>query len=137
MREGPEIWFASLLIAPPDKRIPDPSAISTFLVRSNAPAASPNVRPSRVASYGLHGAGLIDLNEAKPEVINSHKASAPATTTCLHSVLFKNQRATTKAETPEMHALDIIIGLFAQPKCSAIIFAETSINVLSGICSQF
>ena len=115
MREGPEIWLASLLMAPPARRIIALSASAISLVRSTAPAASPSVRPSRVASYGLQGAGLIDLNEAKPDVINSQRASAPTTTTFLQSVVFKIQRATTNADTPEMHAFDIIIGSFFMP----------------------
>ena len=53
VRDGPLIWFASLLTEPPATFIPEERFSSD--VRITVPAPSPKLIPSRVASKGLHG----------------------------------------------------------------------------------
>ena len=64
--EGPEIWLASLLMAPPERMM----LFGVFSVLSNtAPQASPKFSPSRLLSYGRHGRELRDRKDRKPLVM--------------------------------------------------------------------
>lgn len=66
VREGPEIWLASLLMAPPERMM----LFGVFSVLSNtAPQASPKFSPSRLLSYGRHGRELRDRKDRKPLVM--------------------------------------------------------------------
>ena len=49
MRDGPEIWLASLAVAPPDIVIDSP-VFGAFFERIIVADASPSVNPSRASS---------------------------------------------------------------------------------------
>ena len=133
MRDGPEIWLASLAELPPLKII-FCFPFAGDLLKTIVPAASPKESPSRFVSKGLHAVGLRDKNDIKPLTTNRLIKSPPVTITLSNCPLLIIMAAVLMASTPEIQALDKTITSLGLLKNLPTISPSFHSNTLS--CSK-
>src|SRR5438128_713760 len=104
VREGPEIWLASLALAPPAMIM----LLQGSLVTSTVAAASPRLIPLRSESKGLAGSSLSALKDLNPDNTNSVTRSAPHTITLRYFLFSIKRFAIIIASSPDMQALETI-----------------------------
>ena len=115
VREGPEMWLASLVKAPVASSHGRLCVRSAGLTACNtiAAAASPGLSPQRSAENGRHGASSSALNARKPLMMKADCSSAPTMTAASQISVAMRRCASTCAATPEIQASDTTTGVMA------------------------
>ena len=136
VREGPEMWLASLRTQPErrvhrwERAAEEEEGLSwaspSVRERMRVAAASPRLSPQRAASKGRHTSGLRALKAPKPETMKRERRSAPQTMTWRNVESSASRwEARRRAWLPEIQALLTTMGVRWRCKCCATAVAAS------------